>query len=127
MICTKYTRFDIKTEFWPRTVAQRSFDRIGVDERVVLQGRKCPRSQSLLALSCNHSNEGTLLALVTKESVVVMITQVTTRTIAERATFVTKVCNVSNQISYKCTYVFTHSAPLFLPSITKTEKCQRIS
>jgi len=26
-ICTKYTRYDIKTEFWPRTVAQRSFGR----------------------------------------------------------------------------------------------------
>jgi hypothetical protein len=51
---------------------------LGVDERVVLHGRKCPRSQSLLALSCNHSNEGTLMALVIKESVVVMITQVTT-------------------------------------------------
>jgi len=99
---------------------------LGVDERVVLHGRKCPRSQSLLALSCNHSNEGTLMALVIKESVVVMITQVTTWTIAERATFVTKVCNVSNQISYKRTYVFTHSAPLFLPSIRKTDMCQEL-
>ena len=99
---------------------------LGVDERVVLQDRKCPRSQSLLALSCNHSNEGTLMALVTKESIVVMITQVTTRTTAERATFVTKVRNVSNQIAYKCTYVFTHSAPLFLPSITKTDVCQEM-
>jgi hypothetical protein len=26
-ICTKYTRYDIRTEFWPRNVAQRSFDR----------------------------------------------------------------------------------------------------
>lgn len=66
------------------------------------------------------------MALVTKESMVVMITQVTTRTIEERATFVTKVCNVSNQISYKCTYVFTHSAPLFLPSVTKTDVCQEL-
>jgi len=66
------------------------------------------------------------MALVTNESMVVMITQVTTRTIAERATFVTKVCNVSNQLSYKCTYVLAHSVPLFLPSITKTDMCQEL-
>jgi hypothetical protein len=86
---------------------------LDVDERVVLQDRKCPRSQSLLVLSCNHSNEGTLMTLVT---MLVKITLLTTRTIVECATFVTKVCKVSDQISYKCTYVFKQSARYFCPT-----------
>jgi hypothetical protein len=58
------------------------------------------------------------MALVTRETMV-LTTQVTTLTIPERATFVTKVRNVINHISYKCTYAFIHSALYFCPAQRK--------